>query len=119
MEHNTKRILIVEDEPDMIELLVMHAKVRGYEPLVATSADEAESMLGKDLSLIVLDLRLNAGHGFDVLVKAKTSLITQHIPITIFSAQDDMRSVSVAYELGADRFIGKPASVKEVFSRAS
>ena len=114
-----KRVLIVEDEPDMIELLVMHAKMRGYETRVATSSEEAERMLNCNLSLIVLDLRLDAGHGFDVLAKVKGSVILQHIPITVFSAQDDMRSVNLAYELGANRFVGKPASIHEVFSHAS
>lgn len=118
MKSAAKRVLIVEDEPDMVELLVMHAKIRGYETRVATSAEEAERMLNGGLSLIILDLRLDGGHGFSVLAKAKNSITTQHIPVVVFSAQDDRDSVSLAYELGADQFVGKPASLKEVFSCA-
>lgn len=114
-----QRVLIVEDEPYMIELLVMHAKVHGYEALVATSADEAIGMLVKNISFIILDIKLAQGHGFDVLAKAKNSIITRDIPITVFSEQDDMHSVSVAYELGANRFVTKSASMQELFTHVS
>lgn len=119
MKTQVKRVLIVEDEPDMVELLVMHAELRGYETLVATTSDEAERMLNKSPTLIILDLKLDKGHGFDVLAKVKNSITTQHIHVVVFSAQDDMRSINLAYELGADQFVEKPASIKEVFSHAS
>ena len=111
MEKNIAHILIIEDEPDIIELSTFNLEKHAY---VVSSARNGEGGLEKTRKiapdLILLDLMLPGIHGLDVLRILKSDKDTHNIPIIITSALGEEENIVRGLETGADDYITKPFS---------
>lgn len=114
-----KKLLIIEDDKDVADMLFLQAKVRGIKAHIASSADEACTFLKKEHpDWIILDLMLSEGHGFLFVSEMKKSkhLDKSKIPIIVYSALDDHKTIESAFLLGVDGFVPKPASPNTLFA---
>lgn len=109
------RILVVEDDFDISNMLRIYFNGQGYEVQVAPRGGDALSMTRKQLpNLIMLDILLPDMNGYDVCRELRTTTRTSHIPI-IFLTQKDERSDRIAgLELGADDYVTKPFDIEEL-----
>ena len=111
-------ILVVEDEPDINKTVSYNIANEGLKPLSALNLTEAESYISSNnISLIILDLMLQDGSGLDFCKKLKSSNAYSDIPIIIVTAKDDEVDKVVGFELGADDYVTKPFSVRELMLR--
>jgi DNA-binding response OmpR family regulator len=110
-----KRLLVIEDDMDVAEMLIVYFSSQGYEVLNAMSGVEGVALArAKFPNLILLDVMLPDMDGFDVCKSLRTTTLTKYIP-TIFLTQRDGRADKVAgLELGADDYITKPFDVEEL-----
>lgn len=109
------RILVVEDDFDISNMLRIYFSGQGFEVQVAPRGGDALTMSRKQLpNLIVLDIMLPDMNGYDVCRQLRTTTRTSHIPI-IFLTQKDERSDKIqGLELGADDYITKPFDIEEL-----
>lgn len=112
------KILVIEDEPDIRRNLEYNISREGFNVITAGSLSEAEELVNSNsLSLILLDLMLPDGSGLDLCKKFKSNSKTDSIPIIILTAKDDEVDKVVGFELGADDYVTKPFSVRELILR--
>lgn len=114
---NTNRILVVDDEEDLCEILQFNLETEGYEVDVAYSAEEA---LKKDLSgyqLFLLDVMMGEMSGFKMARFVKSQPATAAIPIIFLTAKDSETDRLTGFNIGADDYIPKPFSIREVLAR--
>lgn len=109
------RILVVEDDPDISNMLKIYFSAQGYEVAVAGRGNDALDRTRKQLpSVIVLDIMLPDIDGYEVCTRLRKTMRTSHVPI-IFLTQKDERSDRIAgLELGADDYITKPFDIEEL-----
>src|SRR5690606_22098851 len=109
------RILVVEDDFDISNMLRIYFSGQGYDVQVAPRGSDALTMTRRQLpNLIVLDIMLPDMNGYDVCRELRQTTRTSHIPI-IFLTQKDERSDKIAgLELGADDYITKPFDIEEL-----
>lgn len=106
-------ILIVEDEPDIQELIQYHLVKEGYETLLASNGKEAlEAVQTKEPDLVLLDLMLPEVNGIEVLKTIRFVWGLKELPIIIVSARTDETDIITALELGSDNYLSKPFSPK-------
>jgi two-component system, OmpR family, phosphate regulon response regulator PhoB len=114
----SQKILIIEDEPDIRKTLEYNISREGYHVVSASSLVEAKSRFESDsFSLILLDLMLPDGSGLDLCREIKSDKEKSSIPIIILTAKDDEVDKVVGFELGADDYVTKPFSVRELILR--
>ena len=111
------KILVIEDEPDIRKTLEYNLSREGYEVSVCGTLKEAKKLLEPSLSLLVLDLMLPDGSGLDLCREIKKNSLLSNIPIIILTAKDDEVDRVVGFELGADDYVTKPFSVRELILR--
>lgn len=114
-----KKILIVEDEPDVIDLLTLQLRKAGGFTVV-TAADGAEGIKkarAEAPALIVLDLMLPRMPGLEVCKVLKTDSLTSHIPVIMLTAKAEEVDRIVGLEFGADDYVTKPFSPREMLLR--
>ena len=115
MSHN---ILIIEDEPDIRKTLEYNISREGYKVVCASSLSKGkEHINSSDFSLILLDLMLPDGSGLDLCREIKSDKDKSSTPIIILTAKDDEVDKVVGFELGADDYVTKPFSVRELILR--
>lgn len=109
------RLMIVEDDPDISNMLRIYFQSQGYEVTVAQRGEDALEMCRQQLpNIIVLDIMLPDMDGYDVCRELRANLRTSHIPI-VFLTQKDERSDKIhGLELGADDYITKPFDLEEL-----
>jgi two-component system phosphate regulon response regulator PhoB len=114
-----KNILVIEDEPDIRKNLEYNLGREGFIVSSVASLHDAEQKLqnNNDFSLLLLDLMLPDGSGLDLCKKIKGNPETESIPIIILTAKDDEVDRVVGFELGADDYVTKPFSVRELILR--
>ena len=113
-----KHILVVEDEEDILELVSFNLKKEGYQVKGVTSGEEGlEEVRRKIPSLIILDLMLPGVDGFDVCKSLKGDPTTKTIPIIMLTARSDEADIVIGLELGADDYLTKPFSPRELIAR--
>tara|TARA_S200000501_G_scaffold150401_1_gene141834 strand:+ start:2605 stop:3300 length:696 start_codon:yes stop_codon:yes gene_type:complete len=114
-----KNILVIEDEPDIRKNLEYNLGREGFKVFSVASLNDAEQKLqnNNDFSLLILDLMLPDGSGLDLCKKIKSDPKTENIPIIILTAKDDEVDKVVGFELGADDYVTKPFSVRELILR--
>lgn len=117
MHDNRYHILVVDDEKDLCEILCFNLETEGYEVDVAFSAEEALAMNIKTYSLILLDVMMAGMSGFEMAKQLKSSHATSHIPIVFLTAKDTENDILTAFNIGADDYITKPFSIREVTAR--
>ena len=109
------KILVVEDDRSLCEALSYNLRREGYTPVVATDASAAISLTRQEKpSLIILDLMLPGGSGFDV---CRTVRSFSPVPIIILTARDEDVDRVLGLEIGADDYVTKPFSLRELLAR--
>ncbi len=111
------RILVVDDEEDLCEIIKFNLETEGYAVDTAFSGEEA---LSKDLTaynLILLDVMMGGISGFAVARQLRSSSATSHIPIIFLTAKGAENDKITGFNLGADDYISKPFSIREVLLR--
>ena len=115
LEKEVKKVLVVDDEQSIIDVLVYNLKKEGYETLEATDGITAVNIaLEKKPDLMLLDIMLPKLDGLSVCKRVKNYL---NIPILMLTAKDAEIDKIVGLELGADDYITKPFSVRELMAR--
>jgi len=113
-----EKMLIIEDEKDIVKMLDYNLKKEGFKTLSAYNGEDGLDMASKENpDLILLDLMLPEIDGFDVCKALKSDPKTSHIPIIILTAKDQETDKSVGLELGADDYVTKPFSPRELIAR--
>ena len=111
-------ILIVDDEQDIVDLIKFNLKKTGYNVFEAYDGEEAISVVkDNQIDLILLDWMLPKKDGIDVCKELKSESSTQQVPIIMVSAKNEEFDIVLALELGADDYISKPFSVRELLAR--
>lgn len=114
----SQKILIIEDEPDIRKTLEYNISREGYKVVCASSLSKGkEHINSSDFSLILLDLMLPDGSGLDLCREIKSDKDKSSTPIIILTAKDDEVDKVVGFELGADDYVTKPFSVRELILR--
>jgi len=112
------KILIVDDQKDLLELLDMSLSHEGYIVRTAASGAEALSMIAVDKpDLILLDIVLGDTSGIKLTTKLKNDAETAHIPIILLTAKDTETDIIVGLSVGADDYITKPFNTKVLLAR--
>ena len=112
------KILIIEDEPDIRKTLEYNISREGYKVVCASSVSMGKEQINSsDFSLILLDLMLPDGSGLDLCREIKSDKDKSSTPIIILTAKDDEVDKVVGFELGADDYVTKPFSVRELILR--
>ncbi len=111
-------ILVIEDEPDIRRTLEYNIAREGFNVLTASSISEAEEAIKSySINLVLLDLMLPDGSGLELCKKIKSNPKTEYVPVLILTAKDDEVDKVVGFELGADDYVTKPFSVRELILR--
>jgi phosphate regulon transcriptional regulator PhoB len=114
----SSRVLIVEDEPDIRELVVHHLKREGYQVSVAASGEEAlRQVQASPPDLVLLDLMMPAMSGLEVCRRLRQDPVTASLPIVMLTAKGDEIDRVLGLEIGADDYVVKPFSPKELLAR--
>ena len=111
------RILVVDDEQDLLEILKFNLETDGYLVDTANSAEEALSMNLEHYDLLLLDVMMGGMSGFAMARKLKAEPATKDIPIIFLTARDTENDTVTGFNLGADDYISKPFSIREVLVR--
>ena len=115
---NNIRILVVDDEPDVLELVVFHLEKEAYRVDVADTGDKALKMARENLpSLLVLDLMLPGINGLEICRLLKRDPKTRDIPILMLTARASEEDRVKGLELGAHDYVTKPFSPRELVLR--
>jgi len=115
-----ERILVVDDEPDIVALVVYHLAKAGYRVSSATSGPDALQLATRDRpALIVLDLMLPGMSGFDVLARLREEERTAKIAVLMLTARKEEPDRIRGLQLGADDYLTKPFSPQELVLRVS
>ena len=112
------RILVVDDEPDLVELVRHHLQREHYEVVVAHDGEAGLAEARRRLpDLVVLDLMLPGIDGLEVCRRLKGDSRTAHIPIVMLTAKGEESDAVIGLAQGADDYIRKPFGVKELIAR--
>ena len=111
------KILIVDDEQAICEIVAFNLALEGYEVKIANSAVEAIASGIKQFNLILLDVMMREISGFEFARIIKADNSTKNIPIIFITAKDSEDDVLKGFEIGADDYIEKPFSIKELIAR--
>jgi len=111
-----KKILIIEDEEDMVEGLRFNLEARDYIVVAATDGETGMKIAaGEQPDLVILDLMLPGMNGYEVCKKLKEA--SPDIPIVMLTAKSQESDIVTGLDLGADDYITKPFSILEVLAR--
>ena len=113
-----RRILVVDDEEHILELLEYNLEQEGYQALKADTGEKALDILKKEeVDLVILDWMLPGMNGIDVLKKIRSSENHSQLPVILLTAKGDEISKVLGLEIGADDYLTKPFGVHELFAR--
>ena len=111
-----KRILVIDDDPDIGAMLKMMLEFKGYRALVIERGEKIKILINKDpVDLIILDMLLSGVNGTDICSNLKKDSTTSNIPVIMISAHPNARELCEA--AGADSFIAKPFDMHDMLSR--
>lgn len=121
---NQKRILVVDDEQDLCDILLFNLHAAGYQAEAAYSAEEAlramhkqQGTTGGRYDLLLLDVMMPGMSGFELARRLKDEAPTRDIPIIFLTAKDTEDDTLLGFSIGADDYVTKPFSVREVMAR--
>ena len=117
MAKKNHRILVVDDEQDLCEILKFNLETEGYEVETAGSAEEALTLDLLSFDLLLLDVMMGEMSGFALARRLKADETTADIPIIFLTARDTENDTVTGFNLGADDYISKPFSIREVMVR--
>lgn len=113
---NRNKILVVDDEEDLCEILQFNLESEGFAVDIANSAEEALKLLTDSHELILLDVMMEGMSGFKMAEKVRKEL-QLNIPIIFLTAKDTENDMLTGFSIGGDDYISKPFSIKEVTAR--
>ena len=118
MESNNKHsILLVDDEPDILEVLRFNFTMSGYDVTLAASAEEALKLDLSRFSLLILDVMLGGMSGSRMAMQLKENPLTADIPIIMLTEKNSREDIIDGLRIGVDDYITKPFSVQELLLR--
>lgn len=118
MEEEKKyKILVVDDEDDLCEILKFNLETEGYQVTTAPSAEDALKLDISSFDLLLLDVMMGGMSGFAMAKQLKANPSTAGVPIIFLTARDTENDTVTGFNLGADDYISKPFSLREVLVR--
>ena len=112
------RILVIEDEPEMVKMITMRLEASGYSVMCAFDGQEGLRRAQAELpDLIILDLMLPKLNGYEVCRLLKFDVKYQHIPVIMFTARTQDKDEETGLECGADAYVRKPFKAKELLQQ--
>jgi two-component system, OmpR family, alkaline phosphatase synthesis response regulator PhoP len=114
---NPYRILVVDDEEDLCEILQFNLETEGYQVDVAYSAEEALKKNIAEYNLLLLDVMMGEMSGFKMARALRENPATATTPIIFLTAKDSETDRLTGFNIGADDYISKPFSIREVLAR--
>jgi len=114
---NQKRILVVDDEQDLCDILLYNLHAAGYEAEAAYSAEMAIKKEPSQYDLLILDVMMPGMTGFELAKRLKNDPAKSKLPIIFLTAKDAEDDMLQGFGLGADDYVTKPFSVREVVAR--
>ena len=111
----SQKILIVDDDRNICEILEFNLRNEGFEVEIAYSAEEALKKLSDEFSIILLDVMMGGMSGYHMAEKLRTK--DNQIPIIFLTAKDTENDMLTGFSVGGDDYISKPFSIKEVIAR--
>jgi len=112
-----RKILVVDDEQDLCEIVRFNLELEGFEVTTANSAEEALTMNVAAFDLLLLDVMMGGMSGFAMARRLKEQTETSHVPIIFLTAKDTENDTVTGFNLGADDYISKPFSLRELVAR--
>ncbi|MBF0521346.1 MAG: response regulator transcription factor, partial [Nitrospirae bacterium] len=109
-----KKILLIEDEKNIAEIVIMYLKKEGYEALYAQTGSDGLNMMSHSPDLIILDLTLPDMDGEDIAVRVREN---SDIPIIMLTAKSYEKDILKGFKSGADDYVIKPFSPRELMAR--
>lgn len=108
-----KKILVVDDDPGILEAMEMILTLEGYTPVTSKRGDDARTLSENEHPyLIILDVFLSGHDGREIAKRLKENNKTKHIPILMMSAHPEVEGT--IYDHGADGFVAKPFGINEL-----
>lgn len=115
---NRQQVLVVEDERDIVQVLDFSLKQAGFDTAIATDGETAKARIQQRVpDLVLLDLMLPDIPGTEICKQLKTTAKTAHVPVLMLTARGEEIDRVLGFELGADDFVTKPFSVRELMLR--
>ncbi len=113
---NRIKILMADDEPDVLEIMARKVAAAGYEVVQAADGQEAwDKIVAEKPDVVLLDLTMPRLHGFEVLEKLRRNPPGEKwCPVIIVSAHDELANLQKSFELEAEHYLTKPCSVEEI-----
>jgi two-component system alkaline phosphatase synthesis response regulator PhoP len=113
-----KKILVVDDEKDLTALVSLHMKMAGFEVLTASNGEKALDLSREEKpDLIILDLMLPKIDGWQVCERLRQDAVTKDIPVIMLTARTQIEDKLKGFEAGADDYVTKPFSPRELVAR--
>jgi phosphate regulon transcriptional regulator PhoB len=113
-----KYVLIIDDEPDLVELVSYNLKKEGFKVLTASDGEDGLEKIRKgSFDLVILDLMLPGVQGVEVCRMLRSNPKTEELPIIMLTAKTDMSDKVRGLDIGADDYMTKPFSPKELIAR--
>ena len=112
-----KRILIVDDEKDLCQIIEYNLISNGYDADSVNSAEEAIQLDLNKYDLAILDVMMGRMSGFQLAESIKSNKSTSSLPIIFLTAKDSEEDTLLGFELGADDYITKPSGIRELLAR--
>ncbi len=111
------RVLVVDDDPQVLKLLRVNFELEGYDVLTATNGEEALELVGRDSpDAVVCDVMMPGIDGLEVVRRLRAQPDTAGLPLVVVSAKAQRADVSYGLELGADAYVTKPFDPSELLS---
>lgn len=110
------KILIADDEPDVLSVLAKKVSAAGYEVITAMDGQEAwDKIVSREPDAVLLDLSLPGLHGFEVLEKLRSNPpFKKWCPVIIISGHDELENIKKGIALEAEHYLTKPCAIDEV-----
>ncbi len=114
--NSSKRILVIDDDPDIGLMIKMMLEFRGYWVIVIERAEKThEIILRNRIELVIMDMLLSGVNGVDICREIKQAEDTTHVPVIMISAHPNARDICL--KAGADEFISKPFEMEDILSK--
>ena len=117
LKTNNYKILLVDDEQDILDILNYNLSKEGYNIICAENGVDALDKMSSDINLIILDVMMPQMDGLEFCKIIKSKINYKHIPIIFLSAKDNEIDEIIGLEIGADDYIYKPISIRKLKAR--
>jgi DNA-binding response OmpR family regulator len=116
MPGKSRNILVIEDDPDIGNMISMILEYKNYTPFVLLNTEHLDHFLrGNKMDVIIMDMLLSGSNGTDICARLKSDSYFAHIPLIMMSAHPDAESLCL--KAGADDFVAKPFDLDDLLSK--